>query len=293
MLVLRADKTDTNGINKRYIKLLKEAKVDCIFNDNICDSRKESDFRYTEFLKKRDWQKRILVYNLNGRDTPINRSKHGCSSKYLKSDSNIMDAITHVKHHIDIIIDLRTFRVKYPSKVIIDHLNINSIRYKFELLSYLIDGKVDIFLISETKIDGTFPTSQFLMSGYSNVYRLDRNDKGGGIMLFVKDNLITFPVSGFCFSEKTEIFCVELNLRKQKWLIFCCYNPHKHLIKDHLQQIKNAIDFYSKSYENIILLGDFNVEIFDSHMDSFCAIHHLKSLIKEPTCYKTLKNQHV
>ena len=43
------------------------------------------------------------------------------------------------------------------------------------------------------------------MIGYSNVYRLDRNDKGGGIMLSVKDNLITFPVSGFCFSEKTNI----------------------------------------------------------------------------------------
>ena len=110
-----------------------------------------------------------------------------------------------MKHHRDTIIDLRTFRVKYPSNVIIGHLNINSIRNKFELLSFLIDGKVDIFLISETKIDGTFPTSQFLMSGYSNVYRLDRNDKGGGIMLFVKDNLITFPVSGFCFSEKTDI----------------------------------------------------------------------------------------
>ena len=53
-----------------------------------------------------------------------------------------------------------------------------------------------------------------------------------------------------------------------------------------MQQIKNAIDFYSKSYENIILIGDFNVEISDSHMDSFCAIYHLKSLIKEPTCYK-------
>ena len=78
----------------------------------------------------------------------------------------------------------------------------------------MIDGKVDIFLISETKIDGTFPTSQFLMSGYSNVYRLDRNDKGEEIMLFVKDNLITFPASGFCFSEKAVIFCVELNLRK-------------------------------------------------------------------------------
>ena len=78
--------------------------------------------------------------------------------------------------------------------------------------------------------------------------------------LCFKDKLITFPVSGFYFSEKTEIFCVELNLRKQKWLIFCCYNPHKHLIKDHLQRIKNAIDFHFKSYENIILIGDFNVQ---------------------------------
>ena len=72
-------------------------------------------------------------------------------------------------------------------------------------------------------------------------------------MLFVQDNLITFSVRGFCFSEKKEIFCVELNLKKQKWLIFCCHNPYQHVIKDHLQQIKNAIDFYSTSYENIIL----------------------------------------
>ena len=110
-----------------------------------------------------------------------------------------------MEHHIDTITDLRTFRIKYPSNVIIDHLIINSIRKKFELLSFLIGGKVGILLIIETKIDGTFPTSQFLMSGYSNVYWLDRNDKGGGIMLFIKDNLITFLVSEFCFSEETDI----------------------------------------------------------------------------------------
>ena len=75
-----------------------------------------------------------------------------------------------MEHHIDTITDLRTFRIKYPSNVIIDHLNINSIRKKFELLSFLIGGKVGILLIIETKNDGTFPTSQFLMSGYSNVY---------------------------------------------------------------------------------------------------------------------------
>ena len=35
-----------------------------------------------------------------------------------------------------------------------------------------------------------------------------------------------------------------------------------------------------------ILIGDFNAEISNSHVDPFCAIYHLKSLIKEPTCYK-------
>ena len=40
------------------------------------------------------------------------------------------------------------------------------------------------------------------------------------------------------------------------------YNPHKDLIKDHLPQIKKAIDYYSKSYENI-LIDNFNAEISD------------------------------
>ena len=122
----------------------------------------------------------------------------------------------------------------------------------------------DILLISETKFGGIFLSSQFVISSYSNIYPLDGNDKEEGIMLFVKDNLVTFPVSGFCSSKKTQIFCVELNLRKQKWLIFCCYNPPKYLIKDRWPQIKNVIDFYSKCYENIILIGDFNVEIIST-----------------------------
>ena len=36
--MLRVDKANANDINKRYIDLLKEAKIDCIFNDNIAES---------------------------------------------------------------------------------------------------------------------------------------------------------------------------------------------------------------------------------------------------------------
>ena len=47
-------------------------------------------------------------------------------------------------------------------------------------------------MISETKLDATFPTNLFFIQEYLNVYRLDQNNKSGGIMVFVKDDIITF-----------------------------------------------------------------------------------------------------
>ena len=35
-----------------------------------------------------------------------------------------------------------------------------------------------------------------------------------------------------------------------------------------------------------MIIGDFNVEANNSAMSIFCDTYNLKSLIKEPTCYK-------
>ena len=96
------------------------------------------------------------------------------------------------------------------------HLNINSIRNKFKLFSSFIGGEIDILMISETKLDTTFPTNQFFIQGYSTVYRWDRNDKGGGIMLFVKDGIITLTLDQYSFPLSFEAFGIDLNLRKKK-----------------------------------------------------------------------------
>ena len=145
-------------------------------------------------------------------------------------------------------------------------------------------------MICEFKIDDSFPTEQFIIEGYYTIYRLDRNDRGGGIMLIVKNNLLTTRLDKYCFPDEIEIFCIELNLRKKKWLMFCYYNPHKHLLKYHLFHIESAINFYSKTYENLIILDDFNAEISDSSMESFYTINNFKCIIKEPTCYKNPDN---
>ena len=53
----------------------------------------------------------------------------------------------------------------------------NSFRNKFEFLAT--KGKIDILMISETKIDESFQKGNFLIEGFSIPYRLDRNSKGG------------------------------------------------------------------------------------------------------------------
>ena len=129
------------------------------------------------------------------------------------------------------------------------------------MLSLLFHGVIDIPLICETKIDHSLPTEEFIIESYSTIYRSDKNDRGGRIMLIVKDNLLIPRLDKCYFRDEIEIFCIELNFQTKKWLMFCCYNPHKHLLKHHLFYIDSAINFYSKTYENLIILVDFNAEI--------------------------------
>ena len=190
-------------------------------------------------------------------------------------------SITSIGQPDDDMLRLKKLRIKNPNKIIIAHLNINSITK-----TRLFHGVIDILIIYKTKTDDSFPTEQFIIEVYSTICRLDRNGRCGGIMLIAKDNLLTSRLDKFCFPDEIEIFCVELNLRKKKWLIFCCYNPHKH----HLFQIESAINYYSKTYKNLITFCDFNVEISDFSMEFFCVINNLKWIIKEPTCYKIPNN---
>ena len=63
---------------------------------------------------------------------------------------------------------------------IIGHININSIRNKFYYLIAITKGNVDVLMISETKLDESFPSMHFNIDRYS-IFRSDRNPKGGGM----------------------------------------------------------------------------------------------------------------
>ena len=73
-------------------------------------------------------------------------------------------------------------------------------------------------MITETKLDSSFPDSQFLIKGYSTPYRLDRNCNGGDMLIYISEDIPSKAVNNKLSIEGQ---FVEINLRKKKWLLCC------------------------------------------------------------------------
>ena len=175
---------------------------------------------------------------------------------------------------------LKKTRLNNPNRLIIAPLNINSLRKKVDSLVQMLHNNLDIPLTSETKIDFSFPTAQFELEDYTT-YRLDRNTIGGGILLYIREDI---PPT--LLNSKYVI-----NIRKKDWLLVCTYNPNKNLIWSHLKEINKNLDNYSSKYYNFILLGDLNSEPTEWAIRDFCEIfsfyNYFLQLIKDNTCFKT------
>ena len=87
----------------------------------------------------------------------------------------------------NLVLEIKKLKIRNPNKIIIGNLNINLLPNKFEKLKDIVMQHIDILVLTETKLDDTFPTAQFLVNGFSEPYRLDRNRKGEGLWFtFVK-----------------------------------------------------------------------------------------------------------
>ena len=93
----------------------------------------------------------------------------------------------------------------------------------------MIKDNGDILLISETKIDSSFPTAQFHIDGYI-IYRSDRNENGGGLLLYIRDEV---PSDLLKIDPNFGAFYVGLNIKIQY------YVAHIILIKTFLILIKS------------------------------------------------------
>ena len=88
--------------------------------------------------------------------------------------------------------------------IILTYINVKSIRHKLNDLYALTAETVDVLCIAESKLDKSFPGSQFLLPGSHKPYRLDKTAMSGGLLVYVRSSIAS-------------------HLQKQKWLLLALY----------------------------------------------------------------------
>ena len=112
------------------------------------------------------------------------------------------------------LLKIKEQRLEYSTTNIIGHLNINSVRNKFDSLIEIIKN-FNIFLISESKLDASFPNNQFKINGYK-CFRCDRNKYGGGLMFYIGEGIPCKILTNQTVSSNVEMISLEFHQMKRK-----------------------------------------------------------------------------
>ena len=144
-------------------------------------------------------------------------------------------------------------------------------------------------MISETKIDESFPHSQFMIDGFSMPYCY-RDAHGGAILVYFRNNITAKLLKLENILSDAEAIFIEMNIKSKKWFLCCTYNPNKSLIENHLLQLQKQLEASSERYGHFLIMGDFNADVSDPSMTSFCTLFKLKNVVMELTCYKNPEN---
>ena len=177
------------------------------------------------------------------------------------------------------------------------HQNIRSVTRKIDELRSLVvnelKSEIHIIALTETWASEQILDGEIEIPGY-NMFRKDRDGKGGGVLVFVRSDL---SVARRCDLEDTamEGLWLEILLPKSRgFLLGTFYRPanSSHFYdQDFMLKLDNMLDIAGVQGQEMIVLGDFNCN-FNVKKDNIAECkqlkltfktHHLTQLIKEPT----------
>ena len=184
---------------------------------------------------------------------------------------------------------------KFLNNPIISYLNINHLRNKIvDLRPIMTDLQPTVLAIAETKLNDSYPSSQFRVDDYycPSEYRKDRTyNGGGGILVYIKQGIPAKRLKSLEPQGIESIF-FEIILGKQKWCIIATYRSEDVKVADYLEILSKSLDSVYSKYSNVILMGDININFDNKNcpkfkkLASFCDTFSLKNLIKSPTCFQ-------
>ena len=66
------------------------------------------------------------------------------------------------------------------------------------------------------------------------------------------------------------------------------YKPPSQNEEFFISNLPKTINEFSTKYDNILLMGDFNLTIENKHLEELLSLFNIKSLISSPTCFQSI-----
>ena len=151
------------------------------------------------------------------------------------------------------------------------------------------DLQLDYLVVSETKLDDSFPSGQFAIESYEIRERRDRDGRRGRSDRICKKGITCKRVKQF-ETVIWESICLEIIISRKKWFCMGIYKPSNFDNLDtFFKEVSDSLSKASLTYENFIIMGDFTIDISTAgvdadRLDEFWNLLDLTNLMKTETC---------
>ena len=173
-------------------------------------------------------------------------------------------------------------------------LNINGLpAHRDDLKFFVLDSKMDVLAIDETKIDSSVKDNEIYLPGFE-VVRKDRSvngRSGGGVCIYLRSNINYQNRDDLC-DDQLECIVVEIiRPHSRPFIVSTWYKP-PNSSQDCYRQFESLIDKVDSEQRDFYLLGDLNCNMHDgsnhnsSTLTIILDIYGLSQLISEPTRIK-------
>ena len=118
--------------------------------------------------------------------------------------------------------------------------------------------------ITETWLNDLSPFNTLQIDGYKLLYKNRSNKRGGGVALFIKENLhanIRADLSELMNDSAETLFVEVENSKIRNTVVGVIYSPPEQNVNDFLYCTGNCLDALNYENKNVFLTGDFNINL--------------------------------
>ena len=153
---------------------------------------------------------------------------------------------------------------EFSSYFSVTHVNCQSLsRHYEEILNISTQIDFHVLMLSETWLKPTLASKSVQLAKYT-LYRHDRcgSKTGGGVAMYVRDDLKAKILFTSPDNSGIEFLFVEILVGSKKCVLGVVYWP-PHIGK--LSELHECLAFLASSYEHIIIMGDFNINLLNTN----------------------------